>query len=149
VGLQFDASNEGAVVITVVPTITATIETPQPTTTPVVVDDNQLISPEGYPRVGSWLLVMLAVIGGAALMFWAVSRIVSTRWGLRWALCVFLGGLLAYNYLALGLPGATDWIADSAGAFGVLMLTFGGELIGALGAWVWMQILSGPASREG
>jgi beta-N-acetylhexosaminidase len=147
--LQFDASNEGAVVITVVPTFTATIETPQPTTTPVVVEDNQLISPEGYPRVGSWLLVMLAVIGGALLMFWAVSRIISTRWGLRWALCVFLGGLVAYNYLALGLPGATDWIADSAGAFGVLVLTFGGELIGALGAWIWMQVLSGPASREG
>lgn len=147
--LQFDASNEGAVVITVVPTFTATVETPQPTTTPVVVDNGQLISPEGYPRIGAWLLVMLAVIGGAVLMFWAVSRIVSTRWGLRWALCVFLGGLLTYNYLALGLPGAADWIADSAGAFGVLVLTFGGELIGALGAWIWMQILSGPASREG
>jgi beta-N-acetylhexosaminidase len=146
--LQFDASNEGAIVITVVPTFTATVETPQPTLTPVVVEDNQLISPEGYPRVGSWLLVMLAVLGGAALMFWAVSRIVSTRWGLRWALCVFLGGLLAYNYLALGFPGATDWIADSAGAFGVLVLTFTGELLGALGAWVWMQVLSGPASRE-
>lgn len=147
--LQFDASNEGAVVITVVPTFTATVETPQPTLTPVVVEDNQLISPEGYPRVGSWLLVMLAVIGGAALMFWAVSRIVSTRWGLRWALCVFLGGLLAYNYLALGLPGATDWIANQSGAFGVLVLTFAGELIGALGAWIWMQILSGQGSREG
>jgi beta-N-acetylhexosaminidase len=147
--LQFDASNEGAVVITVVPTFTATIETPQPTSTPVVVDNGQLISLEGYPRVGMWLLVMLAIIGGAALIFWAVSRLVSTRWGLRWALCVFLGGLLAYNYLALGLPGATDWIADSAGAFGVLVLTFAGQLLGALGAWVWMQVLSGPTSREG
>jgi beta-N-acetylhexosaminidase len=147
--LQFDASNEGAFVITVVPTFTATIETPQPTSTPVVVDNGQLISPEGYPRIGAWLLVMLALIGGAVLIFWAVSRIVSTRWGLRWALCVFVGGLLAYNYLVLGFPGATDWIATSAGAFGVLVLTFAGQLLGALGAWVWMQILSGPASREG
>jgi hypothetical protein len=147
--LQFDASNEGAVVITVVPTFTATVETPQPTTTPEVVDNGQLISPEGYPRLGIWLLVMLAVIGGAVLMFWAISRTISPRWGLRWALCVFLGGLLAYNYLALGFPGATDWIADSAGAFGVLVLTFAGELIGALGAWIWMQVLSGPRSREG
>jgi beta-N-acetylhexosaminidase len=149
VGLQFEASNEGAVVITVVPTFTATVVTPQPTTTAVVADNGQLISLEGYPRIGAWLLVMLAVIGGAVLMFWAVSRIVSTRWGLRWALCVLLGGLLAYNYLALGFPGATDWIATSSGAFGVLVLTFAGELLGALGAWIWMQILSGPASREG
>jgi beta-N-acetylhexosaminidase len=149
VGLQFDASNEGAVVITVVPTFTATLVTPQPTTTPVVVDNGQLVSAEGYPLVGMWLLVMLAIIGGSVLMYWAVSRIVSTRWGLRWALCVFLGGLLAYNYLVLGLPGATDWIAETAGAFGVLVLTFAGEFTGALGAWVWMQILSGPRSREG
>jgi beta-N-acetylhexosaminidase len=147
--LQFDASDVGDVVITVVPTFTAMVETRQPTTTPVVVENGQLISSEGYPRVGIWLLVMLAVMGGAVLMFWAVSRIVSPRWGLRWALCVFLGGLLAYNYLALGFPGATDWIATSAGAFGVLALTFAGELLGALGAWIWMRILSGSASREG
>jgi hypothetical protein len=99
--------------------------------------------------VGSWLIVMLAIFGGAALMFWAVSRIASRRWGLRWALCVFLGGLAAYNYLALGFPGAADWIvSSSSGAFGVLMLTFAGEVIGALGAWIWMQILSGPKSQE-
>jgi hypothetical protein len=89
-----------------------------------------------------WLLVMLALVGGAALMFWAVSRIVSLQWGLRWALCIFLGGLLAYNYLALGFPGAAEWIAEEAGAFGVLVLTFTGEVIGALGAWIWMQILA-------
>jgi beta-N-acetylhexosaminidase len=144
--LQFDASNEGAAVITVVPSVTAIPETPTPTTTPLV--ENDLISPEGYPRVGIWLLVMLAVVGGALLIFWAISRIVSPRWGLRWALCVFLGGLLAYNYLALGFPGAADWIATSSGAFGVLILTFAGQVIGSLGAWVWMQLFSGPRSQE-
>ena len=145
VALQFDASNEGAAVITVVPTVTITPQ-PAPTTTATPMIGNDLVSPEGYPRIGSWLLVMLAVIGSALLMFWAVSRIVSRRWGLRWALCVFLGGLAAYNYLALGFPGAADWIASSSGAFRVLMLTFAGEVIGSLGAWIWMQILSGPRS---
>jgi beta-N-acetylhexosaminidase len=145
VALRLDASNEGAPVITVVPTVTIT---PQPpTATATVVAPNDLVSPEGYPLVGSWLLVMLAVFGGAVLIFWAVSRIVSRRWGLRWALCVFLGGLAAYNYLALGFPGAADWIVSSSGAFGVLMLTFAGEVIGSLGAWIWMQILSGPRSQ--
>ncbi|HLO29130.1 MAG TPA: glycoside hydrolase family 3 N-terminal domain-containing protein [Anaerolineales bacterium] len=144
--IQFDASNEGAAVTVVVPSVTIPPETPTLTPTPVVVND--LVSPEGYPRVGIWLLVMLAVIGGAVLTFWAVSRIVSLRWGLRWALCVFLGGLLAYNYLALGFPGAADWIASSAGAFGVLVLTFTGEVIGSLAAWVWMRIFSGPKSQE-
>jgi beta-N-acetylhexosaminidase len=147
--LQFDASNEGNPVTVVSPTplITDTPGPVTPTATPTP-DRGDLISPEGYPRVGIWLLVMLALVGGAALMFWAVSRIVSLQWGLRWALCVFLGGLLAYNYLALGFPGAAEWIASSTGAFGVLMLTFAGELIGALGAWIWMRILNGPGLRE-
>jgi beta-N-acetylhexosaminidase len=140
------APNEGAAVTVVVPSVTLAPATPTPTITPVV--QNDLVSPEGYPRLGIWLLVMLALFGGALLMFWAVSRLISRRWGLRWALCVFLGGLLAYNYLALGFPGAADWIASSAGSFGVLMLTFAGEVIGALGAWIWMKILSGPRSQE-
>jgi len=140
------APNEGAAVTVVVPSVTLAPETPTPTATPVV--QNDLVSPEGYPRVGIWLLVMLAIFGGAILMFWAVSRIVSRRWGVRWALCVFLGGLAAYNYLALGFPGAADWVASSSGAFGVLMLTFAGEVLGSLAAWVWMQILSAPKSQE-
>jgi beta-N-acetylhexosaminidase len=144
--IPIDTSNVGAAVTIVVPSVTAVVETPTITPTPVV--ENDLISPDGYPRIGIWLLVVLALVGGAALMFWAVSRVVSPQWGLRWALCIFLGGLLAYNYLALGLPRAAEWIASSAGAFGVLVLTFGGEVIGALGAWIWMRILSEPRSRE-
>jgi beta-N-acetylhexosaminidase len=139
--IQLDPSNVGVAATVVVPQPSPTIQ-PTPTITPTPTPVNDLITPEGYPRVGIWLLMMMAVIGGALLMFWAVSRIVSPRWGLRWALCVLLGGLAGYNYLALGLPGAADWIASTAGAFGVLMLTFAGELIGALGAWVWMQWFS-------
>jgi hypothetical protein len=139
--LTFTASKEGAAVTVEVPQVTTTPQPVTPTSTPMP-PESDLVSPDGYPRVGVWLLVMLALVGGAALMFWAVSSTVSLQWGLRWALCVFLGGLLAYNYLALGFPGAAAWIASSAGAFGVLVLTFAGELIGALGAWVWMQILT-------
>ena len=142
--LQLDASNEGAAVTVVVPQVTMTPTVITPTAT--AVPENDLISPEGYPRVGIWLLVLLAISGGAALAFWAVSKIFSPRWGLRWALCVFLGGLLAYNYLALDFPGAAEWIASEAGAFGVLLLTFAGEVIGALGAWMWMQWFSERAS---
>ena len=141
------SSSEGAAVIVVTPTsqITPTIEF-TPTVLPTPTPTNEIITAEGHPRLGAWLIVMLAVLGGSFLMFWAVSRIVSLRWGLRWALCVFLGGLAAYNYLALDFPGAANWIATSAGALGVLMLTLSGELIGALAAWIWMKFLSGPVS---
>jgi beta-N-acetylhexosaminidase len=139
--VRFDASNEGAAVTIVAPTpqVTPTLQV-TPTVMPTSTPTSELITPEGYPRVGIWLLVMLAVFGSAILMFWAVSRIVSRRWGLRWAFCVFLGGLAAYNYLALGFPGAADWVASSSGAFGVLLLTLAGELVGAFGAWLWMKI---------
>ncbi len=148
--LQFDfvSSGESAVVVTVmVPQATDTPAPILPTATPVIESD--LVTPEGYPRVGVWLLVLLALFGGGVLSYWAMSRIVSTRWGLRWALCIFLGGLLAYNYLALGFPGAADWIAEESGAFRVLMLTIAGEALGGFIAWIWMQWFSGPGSREG
>jgi hypothetical protein len=77
-----------------------------------------------------------------------MNRLVSQRWALRWALCVFLGGLAAYNYLALDFPGATNWISTSSGAFGILMLTFAGELVGSLAAWIWMKFFSGPTLQE-
>ena len=145
--VRLDASNEGAAVTVVAPTpqVTPTLQvttTVVPTPTPA----SELITPEGRPRVGIWLIVMMAVIGGAFLTFWAMSRLISPRWGLRWALCVFLGGLVAYNYLALDFPGAANWIANSAGAFGVLMLTLAGELVGSLAAWIWMKLFSGSAS---
>jgi beta-N-acetylhexosaminidase len=143
--LQFDATSEGVVVTVVVPAPTNTPEPVLPTLTVVV--ENDLISPEGYPRVGVWLLVLLAVGGGALLIFWAVGRIVSPRWGLRFALCVLIGGFGAYNYIALGFPGAVEWIASGAGAFGVLLITFSGEALGALAAWVWMRWFSGQASQ--
>jgi len=146
--LQFETSNEGAVAVTVVPVATTTPEPILPTPT-VVVIENDLISLEGYPRLGMWLLTLLALFGSAGLIFWAVSKIISTRWGLRWALCIFFGGLLGYNYVALDFPGAANWIAADAGAIGVLILTFSGEVLGGIAAWVWMRWFSEPESRAG
>ncbi len=145
--LQFDASNQGAAVTVVVPMITVTPI--PPTATVTLPPENDLISREGHPRIGVWLLVLLALFGGAVLTYWAVSRISSPRWGLRWALCVFIGGLLGYNYLALGLPGASEWIANDAGAFGVLVLTFAGEILGIVAALLWMLWTNVSTSPEG
>jgi beta-N-acetylhexosaminidase len=146
--LQFDASDEGAAVTIIAPVPTTT---PEPPSTPTVtaMPENDLISPDGHPRIGVWLLVLIALFGGGLLTYWAASRIFSPRWGLRWGLCVFLGGLLGYNYLALDFPGAAEWIASEGGAFGVLLLTFTGEMAGILVAWVWSRWVSEPESRAG
>ncbi|HSJ87114.1 MAG TPA: glycoside hydrolase family 3 N-terminal domain-containing protein [Anaerolineales bacterium] len=144
--LQFDASNQGSAVTVVVPTVSVTPIIIVPTVnTPV--PQNDLISPDGHPRLGVWLISLLALFGGAILGYWAVSRIITPRWGLRWALCIFLGGLLGYNYLALDMPGAANWIASGGGALGVLLLIFAGEALGMLGAWGWMRSVNEPTSR--
>jgi beta-N-acetylhexosaminidase len=143
--VQFDASQEEAAVTIVVPTVSVTPAPPTETVTPAPVSD--LITPDGRPRIGVWLLVLIALFGSAILTYWAASRIISPRWGLRWGLCTFLGGLLGYNYLALGFPGAADWVASESGALGVLLLVFLGEIAGLLVAWIWMRWVSEQESR--
>jgi beta-N-acetylhexosaminidase len=145
--LRFEAGTEPVAVTIIPPVVTVTPIPPTPTMT--LPPESDLISREGHPRIGVWLLVLLALFGGAVLAYWAVSRISSPRWGLRWALCVFIGGLLGYNYLALGLPGASEWIANDGGAFGVLVLTFGGEILGVVAALLWMLWPNASTSREG
>lgn len=147
--LQFDATSEGVAVTVVAPVvITATPEPPTPT--PTVIPENNFISPEGYPRAGVWFLVLLGISGSALLVFWAVSRIIAPRWGLRFALSVLIGGFGAYNYLALGLPRALAWVSsDSGGAFGVLLFTLAGEALGIILAWTWWRLSSGSRSQAG
>jgi hypothetical protein len=81
------------------------------------------------------------------LTYWAVSRVITPRWGVRFALSVLIGGFGAYNYLALGFPRALAWIAsDSGGAFGVLSFTLAGEAFGIVLAWLWLRLFSGSES---
>jgi beta-N-acetylhexosaminidase len=143
--LQFNASDEGVEVAVIVPIVSSTPEPPPPSPTPVPVND--LVSPDGYPRIGAWMLVLLALAGGGGLTFWAVNNLSTTQWALRFALCSTVGGLFSYNYLALGFPGAASWIASGGGAFGILVLTFIGEIVGVIAAWGWMRFVSGPGSR--
>jgi hypothetical protein len=145
--LQFDATDEG-VAVTVVPVVTQTPEPPTPTAT--VVPENNFISPEGYPRTGIWFLVLLGVFGSALLTYWAVSRMITLRWGVRFALSVLVGGFGAYNYLALGFPRALEWISsDSGGPFGVLLFTLAGEALGIILTWVWFRRSNGSSSQAG
>jgi beta-N-acetylhexosaminidase len=146
--VQFDASQEAAPVTIVVPTVSVTPAPPTATGT-LPVPQNDLISPDGHPRIGAWLLALIAIFGSAALTYWAASRIFSPRWGLRWALCVFLGGMLGYNYLALDFPGAATWVASNSGSLGVLLLVFMGEMIGVVAALIWMRWVNAQESRAG
>jgi predicted permease len=106
------------------------------------------VNNSGYPRFNAWLLTLILLVGGAWLTYWAVSRLMGGREGVRWSLFVLLGGLTAYNYLALGLPGARDWTA-AQGVFGVLVLTFCGELVGVFAAALRRRRTNVSKSQEG
>ncbi len=135
--LQVDVSEGAAAVVTViVPFLTETVV--PITSTPTPEPESDFVTLEGAPRFSGWMLILFVLGGGAGLAYWVGGSIGSPRWSMRWALCALLGGLLVYNYLALGLPGAAG--ALTAGGGSVLIgLTVLGEALGALGAWLWMR----------
>lgn len=83
-----------------------------------------------------WLLAFLltAVIG--AVTYWFSTTIGQIRWGVRAALLTTIGGMLAYTYLALGMPGSKD-VVQQTGTWGVLIITVLGAGIGWAAAWGW------------
>lgn len=136
--LQLDVSSGGqpAAITVIVPALTPaavskTPQAPQPS-------QDEFVTPEGAPRFTAWLLTILLLLTSTAFIFVAEYRIEGARWGIRWALCALAGGLLAYNYLALGLPGSAAFTASN-GIGGILLAAFAGILAGWGGAWFWFR----------
>jgi len=146
--LQLDINSEGISVTVVAPTSTAEPATPTPEITPTPEETSLSPISEGYPGFGGWIAMVMFLGGVAYLALSLGGRLFSTRWGLRWAFCAILGGLLAYNYLALGLPGSAAWIKTSglAGILGVVIL---GATLGLVGGWLWAKAVSAPVKRSG
>ncbi len=135
--LQLDVSQSGAVAVTVVvPELTQSIE-PTPAA-PVVEEEDGYISLDGYPRFPAWLVVMFLVLCSAGLAYWVAIRVTQRRSALRWALGVLLGGLIAYNFLALGLFGIANWLINAQFS-GVIAFVLLGELLGFAGGWLWSR----------
>ena len=135
--LRLDVSQSGAVAVTIVtPELTQSVE-PTPEATVVVEEDNY-ITPEGYPRFSAWFVAMLFLAFSIWVAYAAGSRLTNRRSRYRWTLGIALGGLAAYNYLAFGLFGIMNWLIVS-GISGVIMFIFLGELLGFAAGWVWSR----------
>ncbi|MEW6031211.1 MAG: glycoside hydrolase family 3 N-terminal domain-containing protein [Chloroflexota bacterium] len=145
--LQLDvAQGEVAAVTVIVPVLSETVAaTP---VTPLPVEEDEFITPKGTPTFGGWFLFLLVLAAGGWLAYWTGARLQSPRWGIRWALCALLGGLLAYNYLAFGLPGSESALTNGGGA-ALIGFALAGELLGMVCAWVWMRRVNAPVSRSG
>lgn len=153
--LQIDITFPGGITATPAPT-------PQPTLTPAPVPQTTLmITPpataepplpvdegpgEQRPNLTDWVLVIVLTAGSAIGLYRIMALIGQVRWGVRMAFLAFIGGMLAYSYLAFKLPG---WEVLTSGSVvrGIWLVTFGGILIGVLVSWLWRSV--GPAiSKE-
>jgi len=103
---------------------------------------------QGYPGFAGWLAVVISLFGFGLLAYWLGERLAKVRWGVRWAICVILGGLLAYTYLAIRLPGASMYLQKGgwSGMMGVVLL---GAAIGFGGAFAWFRLANESKKRPG
>ncbi len=122
--------------LTPTPTVTVTA-TPTPTVTPVPVQSVEF---------KDWFAALLIAAASAAAVAWFGIRQAIARWGLRWALCGLIGGMIAYNYLALKLPGSEAFVQET-GTQGILVVTVMGILAGWIAGLIWRQI-AGAAPRS-
>jgi beta-N-acetylhexosaminidase len=121
------------------PSSTATTApTPTPTHTPIPTATPEPAAPTGQERLGTfyteaqmlfYLGVGLFVTGGVG---YAVARNESNNLNriVRCVLWGLVGGLVAYNYFALGLPGAS-WLV-ALGVWAGLLTTLAGGIVGLL-----------------
>jgi beta-N-acetylhexosaminidase len=136
--LQLPVSSGGqpAAVTVIVPQLTPSVAPPAPKTPQPA--ENEYITPDGRPRFTAWLVAIIVILAGAIAALYTGVRIQNMRWASRWGLCALAGGLLVYNYFAVGLPGSSKFATDN-GMGGVLILTILGLLIGWAAGWVWSQ----------
>lgn len=135
--IQLDVSSGQPAAITVIaPFPTETVE---PTIIPPTpVKEEIWNTPDGYPLISSWMVVVMFIALSAGLAYWAGSNLQSQRWGLRWGICVLLGGLVGYNAIALGLLGSTQ-IVIAGGLGAILGMSALGELVGLGLGWMWSR----------
>ena len=145
--LQLNVSGGGFSVTVVAPT-TVPEFTPTATfmSTPLVTPSAPLA--QGYPGLGGWfgMVLLLVVLGG--VVYWLGSRFMSVRWAVRRTLCTMAGGLLAYTYLAVRLPGASDYL-KMGGFSGMIAVVLLGAALGLGAALLWQRLVMGSTKRSG
>ncbi len=145
--IQLDVTSEGVSVVIstptseIVPTPTATPTLPPPTPTPTPIPTSPTMT-GGYPNAWGWSLVVLVLLAGTLLSYWLGTQVVEPRWAVRWALLVFLSGVLVYNYLILDFPGAGSWLAGR-GLSSFLQAVLVGQAVGFILGWVWRSAAEG------
>jgi beta-N-acetylhexosaminidase len=138
--IRFDIPPEGGVPAAPTPTEAPTeTPTPEPSLTPTMVVINEP-SPTNRSQttLGDWFLALFLAATTSAGIYWLTASFGVVRWGVRAGFLALIGSLLAYTYLALGLPGSAQ-ILQVAGTWGLLLITILGSSLGWSAAWSWKQ----------
>jgi beta-N-acetylhexosaminidase len=143
--LQLNVSSEGFSVTVLAPT---PITSPTPTAkAPAAPNPERPLPPvQGAPGFRDWISMIVVLGGMTFLAYWLGSKYRSSRWGIRWAICTLMGGLLFYNYLALRLPGTTVLI-QATGLFGIIGMVLTGAALGWGIGFGWSYLLREPKKQ--
>jgi beta-N-acetylhexosaminidase len=140
--LQFDIPPEGIptieIVITPFPSETPTIE-PESTEVIPPVETLPPSSPPGTIGISDWAIGTLVSIIIGVVIYWLTSMFGIIRWGVRAGLLAIIGGILAYLYIAIGLPGS-DQLLNIPGAWGILIVTLLGSGLGWGASLGWHRV---------
>lgn len=120
------------------PTLTPTpTSTPSPTAVP-----ETMVEPPEEPGMPSEIQMLLGITGGLLIMG-GTGYFIGRNGGqtrldqtLRWVLWALAGGLVAYNYFALNLPG-TDFLTTLGSWAGFIMTVLGGAAGLVVYRWIW------------
>jgi beta-N-acetylhexosaminidase len=144
--LQLDVSTEGFSVTVVAPTpIINSTPTAEIIITPEVTPAPSL--PKVNPGLSDWFGMILVLGGLGSIIFWVGKVNQGPRWAYRLALSAVAGGLLAYIYLAVRLPGATV-VLQRSGWLGMMGVVFIGASLGFGIALGWQRIINGSSKQR-
>jgi beta-N-acetylhexosaminidase len=127
---------------TITPSVTPTLE-PSPTSippTPVPTPEPEV--EENNLGLEDWFgtLVVVTFMGWGAIR--TGTLLGKVRWGIRWGLAAFIGGLIFYTYVVLNLP-FSEIILSFSDTWGFLLATFLGTVVG----WLISLLISVVKSR--
>ena len=129
--------------ITPSPTITPT---EAPTLTPTTISTPVVPPKPDSVHFGDWLMALLITSGIGGINFSLAKRKHGLRWSVQATFLTLIGGLLAYSYLAIKLPGSQGLIT-SGGSWSVFGITLLGALVGAGSLWLW-QLYSAHRGKQ-
>lgn len=144
--LQLDVSSAGqpAAVTVIAPQLTPSVESPSPETP--IAPENDFVTRAGAVRFSAWVATILLMIAGAVAIGFVGWRLAGEEWAIRWGLGALAGGLVPYDYVALGMPGGPAF-ASGSGIVGIILLSGAGLLAGWCGGWLWWRRSRRPASK--